>query len=293
MLVSAYAKLNLSLEVLGKRDDGFHEIRTVMQTVDLCDEIEVLPSSGLSVKCSDPSLEGDSNLAWRAAEDLARRGGRLPLASIHIKKRIPVGMGLGGGSSDAAAVLVALNDLWDLQLPLTELADVAGRLGSDVSFFLWGGAALASGRGEIIEPLPAKSGCPVTLICPLHSVESKTARIYRRLMPYHYSDGGVTQQLVHGMMSGFYGDSLFTNSLEKVAVDEFPFLNSVFEAVENACGRQARLTGAGPGIFLLPSSEGEHASIVKALPPDLARAYFVRTLGRDAGKKPAAKPATT
>ena len=283
MLVSAFAKLNLSLEVLGKRGDGYHEVRTVMQTVDLCDELEIFPSSGLDVRCDDPSLDGESNLVWRAARDVARFRGRLPLVSIYVRKRIPVGMGLGGGSSDAAAVLVALNELWDLRLPLGDLASLAGELGSDVPFFLWGGAALASGRGEVIEPLPARPGLPVTLICPNESLESKTAQIYGRLQPYHFSDGGVTQRLVQEMMSGFYGDNLFVNAFDEAASSEFPSLREVAGAVEAACGRRPHLTGTGPGLFLLPSSEREHAGIQKALPPDLARAYFVRTLGRRAG----------
>ncbi|MYC31213.1 MAG: 4-(cytidine 5'-diphospho)-2-C-methyl-D-erythritol kinase [Chloroflexi bacterium] len=287
MLVSAFAKLNLSLEILGKRSDGYHEVRTVMQTVDLCDEVEVLPASQLTVTCDSPELDGESNLAWKAALNLARHCGRLPLASVSIRKHIPVGMGLGGGSSDAAAVLVALNRLWKLALPLSELAEIGEGLGSDVPFFLWGGAAVASGRGEIIEPLPAKSGAAVTLICPNASLEAKTSRMYSRLMPYHYSDGGVTLRLVQDMIGGYYGDGLFTNAFENVAFAEFDSLTKVFNVVESACGRKPHLTGAGPGLFLLPSSREEHSRISEALPPDLARAYFVRTLGRHSETNPA------
>ena len=287
MLVPAFAKLNLSLEILGKRDDGYHEVRTVMQTVDLCDEIEVLPAPHLSVTCDAPDLEGESNLAWQAAQVLARHCGRLPLASVSIRKHIPVGMGLGGGSSDAAAVLQALNRLWELELPLSELAEIGENLGSDVPFFLWGGAAVASGRGEIIEPLPAKAGAPVTLVCPNTTLGAKTSRLYSRLMPYHYSDGGVTLRLVQDMIGGYYGDGLFTNAFESVAFSEFDSLTEVFNTVESACGRRPHLTGSGPGLFLLPSSEEEYSRISKALPPDLARAYFVRTLGRHSERNPA------
>ena len=289
MLVPAFAKLNLSLEILGKRNDGYHELRTVMQTVDLCDEVEVLPASRLTVKCDEPKLDGESNLAWKAAHDLARHCGRLPLASVFIRKHIPVGLGLGGGSSDAAAVLCALNQLWELDLPLYKLAEIGKGLGSDVPFFLWGGAAVASGRGEIIEPLPAKSGAKVTLICPNASLETKTSRMYSRLMPYHYSDGGVTQRLVQDMMGGYYGDGLFTNAFENVAFSEFDSLAEVFSAVESACGRRPHLTGSGPGLFLLPSSDEEYSRISEALPPDLARAYFVRTLGRHSEKNPGSR----
>lgn len=289
MLVPAFAKLNLSLEILGKRNDSYHEVRSVMQTVDLCDEVEVLPASQLTVTCDVPDLDGESNLAWKAARDLARHCGRLPLASVSIRKRIPVGMGLGGGSSDAAAVLMALNLLWELGLPLSELAEVGKGLGSDVPFFMWGGAAVASGRGEIVEPLPAKSGAEVTLICPQGTLETKTSRMYSRLTPYHYSDGGVTLRLVQDMIGGYYGDGLFTNAFENVAFSEFDSLTEVFNTVESACGRRPHLTGSGPGLFLLPSSEEEHSRISKALPPDLARAYFVRTLGRHPESNPATR----
>lgn len=290
LLVPAFAKLNLSLEILGKRNDGYHEVRTVMQTVDLCDEVEVMPASRLTVTCDAPELDGETNLAWKAAQNLARHCGRLPLVSVFIKKRIPVGMGLGGGSSDAAAVLMALNRLWELELPLCDLAEIGKGLGSDVPFFLWGGAAVASGRGEIIEPLPAKSGAEVTLICPSGSPGSKTSRMYSRLMPYHYSDGGVTLRLVQDMIGGYYGDGLFTNAFENVAYSEFESLAEVFDTVESACGRRPHLTGSGPGLFLLPSSEEEHSRIRRALPPDLARAYFVRTLGRHSESNPAIRP---
>ena len=280
MLVSAFAKLNLCLEILGKRGDGYHEVRTVMQAIDLADSIEVRPASELKLRCSIPGLEGENNLGWRAATDLAKHGRRIPMAEISIEKRIPTGMGLGGGSSDAAAVLLALNDLWDLKLPLAQLANIAAGLGSDVPFFLWGGAALAGGRGDDVQPLPSRPGLPVTLICPTETLEAKTAHLYGKLQPQNFSDGGVVQHLIQNIMSGHYPDDMFCNAFESVAMREFPSLTEIYDTVVQATGRRPHMTGAGPALFLLPSSEAECSRVGDALAYEQAQVVPVRTLGR-------------
>ncbi len=280
MLVQAHAKVNLCLEVLERRPDGYHEIRTIMQAIDLADELEFVPSSELRIRCDDPTLEGESNLVWQAVVALAGTCGRLPLVDVTLKKRIPVGMGLGGGSSDAAATLLALDELWGLGLPLDRLVELASRLGSDVPYFLWGGAALASGRGDIIEPVPTQTGVGITLILPESTIQSKTAHMYSRLAPSHFSDGGITRHFLQNIMTGQWADDLFFNAFEEIALREFPGLSDIFDAVTGACGRRPHLTGAGPAMFLLPASAGEHSAVCQALQPHLAQAYFVRTLGR-------------
>ena len=280
MLVKAHAKLNLCLEVLGRRSDGYHEVRTVMQAIDLADDLEIVPSNTLRVSCDDPALEGESNLVWQAATALAASCGRLPLADITLRKRIPTGMGLGGGSSDAASVLLALNELWGLNLPLEKLVEIGSRLGSDVPYFFWGGAALASGRGDIIEPAPSAIGVPVTLIVPEFTIQAKTARMYGHLDPSNYSDGGVTRHLLQNLMAGQLADNLFYNVFQDIALREFPGLEDIFNVVTGACGRRPHLTGAGPALFLLPSSEIEYAAVCQALQHCRAQAYFVRTSGR-------------
>ena len=279
MLVKAHAKLNLCLEVLGRRPDGYHEVRTVMQAIDLADDLEIVPCSTLRVRCEDPALEGENNLVWMAASALAASCGRLPLAEIWLKKRVPAGMGLGGGSSDAAAALLALNKFWELNLPLRKLVEIGSRLGSDVPFFFWGGAALASGRGDIIEPVPVEAGVQVTLVCPESTIQSKTARMYGRLGSDDFSDGSVTRRCLRNLTAGQLTDDLFYNVFQNIAIREFPGLEDIFDAVTCACGRRPHLTGAGPAMFLIPSSEGEHAGICQALQPYRAQAYFVRTLG--------------
>lgn len=280
MRLEAYAKVNLCLEVLGRRSDGYHEVRSIMQTVDLADEVAVTDSDVLEVTCDDPAIAPENNLARKAAVEFAKSCGRRPLVKIDIAKRIPVGMGLGGGSSDAAAVIVALNELWEVDYPLAELSEIAARLGSDVPFFLWGGAALASGRGDTIEPLPALAGIGLTLVCPEESVENKTARMYSRLTASHYSDGGVTRWLLQNMMAGQYSDDLFCNVFEDIALQEFPGLRGIRDTLEEGTGRRAHLTGAGPAWFLMPSSVGDCQHVARALRERGARSYPLKTTGR-------------
>src|SRR5439155_13291328 len=154
----AYAKLNLGLEVTGRRDDGYHEIVSVMKLVDLYDTLAFAPSDGeITVECDNPVLaaEGRSNLVWRAAR-LLRETARVEKgAVIELRKRIPLASGLGGGSSDAAATLRGLSQLWGKALPKDQMRNLATVLGSDVPFFLEGGTALVEGRGDRVIPLPA------------------------------------------------------------------------------------------------------------------------------------------
>ena len=277
----AFAKLNLTLEVLGRRDDGFHEVRTILQTIDLADRIEVVPAPALRVECDDPSLNGQANLVWQAAESLARYGRVQPRAHIWIQKRIPAGMGLGGGSSDAAAALIALNQLWDLGMATEDLASVAAGLGSDVPFFLWGGTALAQGRGEQIAPLPPLPAVPVTLVCPRTTLPNKTASMYSCLTPAHFSDGGVTRRIVEILAGGqFVVESvagLIQNIFEEVAPQMFLDLAWLQRALSDWAPNHFHLTGAGPALFGLPSSESEYQRIAEALNPYGVEVYLVHT----------------
>lgn len=277
MEVLAFAKLNLTLEVLGRRPDGYHEVRTILQTIDLADRLEIQPHPNLRVECDDPTLNGEANLVWQAATALARCHNVPPRASVFIQKRIPVGMGLGGGSSDAAAALVALNQLWGLALGLSDLAQVASQVGSDVPFFLWGGTALAEGRGERIQPLPSLPRLPVTLVCPNVTIPHKTARLYACLTPSHYSDGAPTRRMVGRLERGQFSQELASNIFEEVAFSVFPRLEELHRRVEAALGRAVHLSGSGPALFAIPSSEAEYRHVVDSLPAEDARVYLVST----------------
>src|SRR4030043_1892880 len=151
----APAKINLVLEVLSKRADGYHEIRSLIQAINLCDVFSFELADETSFECTEPSLQTSDSLVVQAAELLRKVGGYNKGAKIKLEKRIPWGAGLGGGSSDAAATLSALNRLWNLKLTISDLIEPAARLGSDVPFFIYGGTALIEGRGERVMPLAA------------------------------------------------------------------------------------------------------------------------------------------
>lgn len=180
VILAAPAKLNLHLEILGQRSDGFHELETLFQTIDLHDRVEVSLSSsaapGIALICDDPSLPADRrNLAWRAAESFLANADQSLALSIVLHKNIPHGAGLGGGSSDAAAVLRALHDLLPGIHDAAGIAALAADLGSDVPFFLLGGTALGHGRGEILSSLPDLPRRPVTVFMPDASVSTPAA----------------------------------------------------------------------------------------------------------------------
>lgn len=166
----ARAKVNLWLQVVGRRADGFHLLDSLVAFTDLADEIEVAPGSGLTLEIAGPvadSLQGEpDNLVLRAARLLAGRAGVSPRAAIRLSKRIPVAAGLGGGSADAAATLLALVDLWRIAMPPEELFDLAATLGADVPMCLAGRPALASGIGERLTPVPALPACAILLVNP-------------------------------------------------------------------------------------------------------------------------------
>lgn len=282
MEVLAYAKVNLTLEILGQRNDGYHEVRTILQTIDLADRLQVSKSPRLQVECDQPDLSGRSNLVWKAAASLAERAGVSPQVCIRIQKRIPVGMGLGGGSSDAAAALSALNRLWELDLGIDELSRTAAELGSDVPFFLTGGTALAQGRGEQVASLPALPRLPLTLVCPGATVAHKTAGMYSRLTLAHYSDGGVTRRMVETLAGGqFIAESvpgLVFNAFEDVAAQAFPDYDWLRRDLAEMAPGRFRLAGAGPAMFALSSSENEHKRVEQALKPYPVDVYFAHTI---------------
>ncbi|MGH7345206.1 MAG: 4-(cytidine 5'-diphospho)-2-C-methyl-D-erythritol kinase [Candidatus Rokuibacteriota bacterium] len=184
LALSAAAKVNLALEVLGRRDDGYHEIATVMQTVDLSDRLVLEEADVLELRttASDVPTDG-TNLALKAASTLRDMAGVSRGVRITLDKRIPVAAGLGGGSTDAAAVLVGLNRLWGLRWPTARLAEAAVQLGMDVPFFLRGGVALGTGRGEQLEPL---AGAALALVLAAAAASAQTLA------------------MVHGSMCGLY-----------------------------------------------------------------------------------------
>ena len=282
MEVPAYAKLNLTFEVLGRRVDGFHNVTTIMQTIDLSDLLRIEPAADLKVECEYPELAGEQNLVWKAAVELAKAGDIEPTALVTVEKHIPVAMGLGGGSSDAAAALLGLNSLWGLGFSLDELATIGARLGSDISFFLWGGTALAQGKGDQITSLSPLPPLAVTLVFPDLAIPNKTAEMYSRLNMGQFSDGGITRQMVQILTAGqFVKESvrgLLFNAFSEVAARSYPELLGMCRQVADRGGPVMHLCGAGPALFTLPSNEEEHQWIAELLQPHGAGVYLVTTV---------------
>ena len=282
MEIPAYGKVNLTFEVLDRLDDGYHLVTTVMQTIALADKLHFEASDDLKVECEYPELAGDRNLVWKAAVELAKAGNIQPEAKITIEKCIPVGMGLGGGSSDAATALLGLNRFWNLGFPTEKLSTIAATLGSDVSFFLWGGTALAQGKGEQISQLATLPPLAITLVFPSLVIPNKTASMYSRLTRAQFSDGGVTRQMIQILTSGqFVRESmrgLLFNAFSEVAARTYPELLEMCREITDQGGPVMHLCGAGPALFTIPSSEEEHQQIADVLQRHSAGVYLVSTV---------------
>ena len=251
LTIQAYAKLNLTLEVLGRRPDGYHETASIMQTLDLADTISIEPSDALAVTCSDTNLDGDANLAWQAADLLRRETGVDAGARIAIQKRIPVAAGLGGGSSDAAATLNGLNELWSLGLSKDRLRAIAAKLGSDAPFLIEGGTAIALGRGERVRHLPTPPNLPwFVLAFPKLELPDKTASMYRAITPRDFTRGGLTRKLEARIRGG--GDAppqLLFNAFDSVARSAAPNIERCWSDIHVAGAREIHVAGSGPSIY--------------------------------------------
>ncbi|MCS7207895.1 MAG: 4-(cytidine 5'-diphospho)-2-C-methyl-D-erythritol kinase [Dehalococcoidia bacterium] len=279
----AYAKINLTLEVLGRRPDGYHAIASVLQTIALWDEVEFSPHpEAIIVECSIPSLAGPANVVYKTAHLLRQHTGVRRGVVIRVHKHIPVAGGLGGGSSDAATALQGLVRLWNLSISRERLVQLAACLGSDVPFFLYAGTALAEGRGEHITPLPPLPQAWFVLLAPPLGDEKKTARLYGLLRPQHWSNGSRTRALVQALHAGTpLCDALLYNTFEAVAFSAFPGLATYWKALEEATGRRAHLSGAGPSLYALVSTPAEAEKAVAILREQGLRAWAVHSVGAE------------
>ena len=255
----APAKVNLFLRVLRRRDDGFHEIETLMAPISLCDSLEIEPANDLQFHCDEPKLASDDNLVARAARLFFSEINREPRISLILRKRIPHGAGLGGGSSDAAATLRGLNRFFKAGLSSEKLAALAAQLGSDVSFFLNGKAALCGGRGEIVTPTALPASFSLLLLKPEFGVPSAWA----------YSRWQATREVAGTIYAPqTVGDITFVNDLERPVFGKFVFLAQM----KSWLGKQPEVSAA------LMSGSG--STIFAVLRPDV-KAESVATRARD------------
>ena len=263
LTVNAYAKVNLTLEVLGRRPDGYHEIVSVMQTVDLHDVLELTPADGVTLECDRPGLGTPDNLALRAAAALRTVSGVRDGVHIELRKAIPVAAGLGGGSSDAAAALLGLSRLWGLGMSVGDLTPLAASLGSDVPFFLRGGTAMVQGRGERVRPLPGINLQWLLIVTPAMEVPNKTASLYSALPPSSYTAGHLTRKLEARIRGG--GDvppQLLFNTFDDVAEEAYPGIREYLDTLYALGAREVHLTGSGPSLFT-PISRREQGTALQ------------------------------
>lgn len=284
MRLLAPAKVNWTLEVLRRRDDGYHEVRTVLQTIDLHDEVRIEPADALTLTAEGPHTPSEDDLALRAACLLAEAAGRPAAASISLTKCIPAAAGLGGGSADAAAVLRGLDRLWGLGFGQAQLAEIAAGVGSDVPFFIYGGTALGQGRGERIAALPDVPETCLLLLVPPLSLPEKTKRMYGALTPADFSDGSRSQALVRRIdEGGNIAGGWLHNAFQRVAYQTFPGLAAYRDALLAAGAQRVHLAGSGPALFALTSGEEEARRLQGRLRPPGgqrtgAQVFVARTL---------------
>jgi 4-diphosphocytidyl-2-C-methyl-D-erythritol kinase len=277
--ILAPAKINLTLEVLGRRPDGYHEIRSILQTISLYDELTFEVSGEISLSSQGIPIE-DENLMLKAARLLKEAASVDGGARMTLKKAIPVSGGLGGGSSDAAATLTALNQLWQLGLSKQKLLELAATLGSDVPFFMYGGTALAEGRGERVKRLAAVNTLWVLLlISPIPTVANKTQMLYRSLTQEDFTDGTYTsrmQQYLEEKKS--ISEELLFNVFESVAFSFFPDLDKYKQEVLKAGVKRVNLAGSGPVLYSIFFEESEAVKLYNGLLQGGNKVFLVKSV---------------
>ncbi len=279
LTIQAPAKLNLTLEVLDRRQDGFHEIRSVVQTTALCDSLHFQPGSDVEFDADKPDWTVEKSLVSRAVTLLQESTGCTSGAMIRVNKRIPLVSGLGGDSSDAAAVLSGLNELWGLGLSRAEQVQLARQLGSDVAFFLYGGTALVAGRGDIVTPLPPIPPMCVVLVIPaVPRMPEKTERLYDSLNAGHYTAGEITERLVASLSTGGeVAPSMLFNVFDEVALDSFVGLRQYWERFWQAGAESVHLAGSGPALFSIMGDKPQAEKIYRHLQGLGLESYLVET----------------
>ncbi len=263
----SFAKINLHLAVVGRRADGYHELRTVFQTIESHDRVRVAVRPGRGVSVVVPgggAPEGDSNLAYRAAALLLDEHGVEKKIEIEIEKRIPAGGGLGGGSSNAATVLFALDELLDLGTGVERLAALGRQLGADVPYFLFGGAALGTERGDVITPL--QEGAPFELFLGLPGVAVPTVDVFRRLrLPPERPDPPELTRWLEGVPPSEPSLPDGWNDLEEPVLAHYEAVAGVYNALRRAGASMVRLSGSGGTVFAVFGPDDE------TVPPTIER----------------------
>lgn len=262
----AYAKINLGLDVVRRREDGYHEVRMIMQTISLHDRLSIraCKEDGISIKTNLSYLPtNENNLVYKAALLLKEEFGIEQGLSIHLDKHIPVAAGMAGGSTDAAAALVGLNQLFQLGLTKEELMKRGVRLGADIPYCILGGTALSEGIGEVLTPLPKLPECFVLIAKPPMHVSTKF--VYENLkldtLPSHPDIDGMAEAIQKGQLAGVI--SRMENVLESVTIPEYPVIGQLKDIMKNAGAKNALMSGSGPTVFGIFTEEAAVKNALK------------------------------
>lgn len=282
MTISMPAKINISINVKNKLASGYHSVEMIMQTIDLFDIITVAKTqSGISIQCDDPKLPCDQeNIALKAAELFFAKGPTRGGAKITLKKNIPIAAGLGGGSSDAAGVLKALNKLYDNCLTDIQLIQISRQLGSDVTFFLSGGTQYARGKGDELTKLPDLEGIHVLLVNPGFPVSTKW--VYENLDLSNLGERPNISNLINAVeaMDINYIAMNMKNVLESVTLKEYPELKTIKDKLTELGALGSLMSGSGPTVFgIFPDGDTAKAAKEELL-KQYTDVYHTITIGR-------------
>ena len=280
LTIKAPAKINLTLEVLGKRDDGYHEVRSVIQTISLYDILQFRKAKIVEIEAGMSGWLPEKSLIPGAIRVLRDATGCPEGVKISLDKQIPLISGLGGESSDAAAVLLGLNEFWEMNLSIKELEEMAARLGSDVPFFLHGGTALMEGRGEkitVLPPLPRRWAVLVTP--PVPRLPGKTGQLYRSLRPGHYTGGEFTKSIVSALREGKEVTSaMLFNTFENLAFQPGSGIETCRQHLIKTGAEDVHLAGSGPTIFALCQEKALAEDLFHRLRNQALETYLVETV---------------
>jgi 4-diphosphocytidyl-2-C-methyl-D-erythritol kinase len=267
LYLNAYAKINLTLDVLRKREDGYHDLETIIHTLYLHDGITLREASqGITITCDDASVPTDTrNLVYRAASLLQKTFGVERGVEIEITKHIPIASGLGGGSSDAAVTLLGLIQMWKLRVDRRSLFDLAARIGSDVPFFLAGGAAIVRGRGEQVEPLPALPSTWVVLARPPLEISTAWAYAHLDLTALRRRPDTLAMQEALRARDVPRAARLLCNVFEELVIPQHPVVGELKERMTRLGAYGAAMTGTGPVVYGLVPDEGTAQRIAREL----------------------------
>ena len=286
LALPSFAKINLHLQVVGRRADGFHDLCTVFQTISLHDRLTISRSESdeIVMTCGDSRIPvGEKNLVVRAAMALQEECKVRCGAKIHLEKIIPAPGGLGGGSSNAAIALLGLNKVWNLGRTVEDLHPIASRLGSDVPFFLYGGTALGMGRGEVVEPVPDFTAERMLVVTPDVVVATRDA--FKRLNAPSLTNQESKRKLQicrFDLESADFNYTAFKNDFETTVFAAYPEVDRVKNTLLDLGARQALLSGSGGSVFAVFEKEETRQAAMKALGNEANwRKFAVATISRD------------